>query len=232
MNPYLWWWWLLMMACCCPKSTRWGWEDWEGRGGGQREKRRDVLGERATVSVEWKQKRKQRRGRKNWSQVRERINESSVCTNALSPPLSLCLSLSVPHSLCVSLSLSDSCTRLHFVLSSSLSHDRSLVGSWAKVEDRVSCNTACKGTLQTLHLSPLTNISSITLSPSAKKCFASSRLMNYCIFKVKTISIWWRKPMKRWAFRFVPFFKKTKQQEGAGGVGYITAGEIQDVHFD
>lgn len=80
MNPYLpWRWWPLTVVRRHSKETRW-------RQGGQR----DVLEERPIVSVQGKQKRTQRRGRKIW----ERINESSVC-GSLAPSLHFCASLSV-----------------------------------------------------------------------------------------------------------------------------------------
>ena len=87
-----------------------------GREGEERQERKrgDVKEERATVSVQRKQE-KAKEGKKKSAVEREREDKWVLCVQQSS------LALSLPHSLHVSRSPSDSWTRLHFVLSSSLS---------------------------------------------------------------------------------------------------------------
>ncbi len=110
MNPYLQRW-PLTLACCCPKATRGGWED---RGGGKTARKRGDLKSNSFCAVKTKEKAKER---KKKLQSREREDKWVLCVRWSS----LSLSLSAPLCLCLPRSLSDSWTRLHFVLSSSLS---------------------------------------------------------------------------------------------------------------
>lgn len=93
------------------KSKPRGWED----GGGQREREEMYRkkGQQFLCGENKRESKREEEKKKDCSRERERINESSVWWSSLSP--TLCTSLSPPRS------LSDSWTRLHFVLSSSLS---------------------------------------------------------------------------------------------------------------